>query len=157
MLKIEFCTRSSGAWIYPPPPTGVMTIERLKWLEYNIVLKLQITPIYGWKPPKIRIISKKASNESCLKLNFVQAVREHVRFSPVPAELWPSKDWNGWNIILYWNCKLHSFGAEHCQKYALFQMKAVQNWISYKKSETAYVSLPPPAVLQPSKEWAGRC
>ncbi len=131
---------------YPSPsPSGAMTVERLIWLEYNIELKL-----YSFKAESCQkyALFQRTSNESCSELNFVQAVREHVCIPPPTAGLWPSKDWNSWNIILYWNWKSHSFRAERCQKYALFQrklqMKAVQNWISYKNSE-AYVSLPIPS------------
>ncbi len=70
-------------------------------------------------------------------------------YSPKLTKLWPLKDWCDWNIMFYWNCVLHSFRAENCQKYALFQrklqLKVVQNWILYKKSESVYVFPPPPS------------
>ncbi len=61
--------------------SGAVTLERLIWLKYNVVLRLQITFNLGLLP-KIRITSKKASNESCSKLNFVQkSPRAHMSVS----------------------------------------------------------------------------
>ncbi len=60
---------------------------------------------------------KKASNRSGSKLNFVQKSPRTHMIDMV--------------VIQYRNCKLHSFRAQCCQKYALFQkkhqMKVVQN------------------------------
>ncbi len=111
--------------------------------------------------PKIHNISKKASNESFSKLNFVQEVWERYVLPPPPAELWLLKDWYGWNIILYWNCKLHSFRAERYQKYTLFerklQMKVVENWICTRSLRACmFLSPRPPQVeLWPSEDWCG--
>ncbi len=61
------------------PWSGTMTLERLIWLKYNIVLKLQINYIQFRLLPEVRITSKKASNESCSKLNFVQKSLREVK------------------------------------------------------------------------------
>ncbi len=58
-------------------------------------------------------IKKKTSNKSCSELNFVQkSPQTHMAIScPHPNTqngAGGSKDRYGWNIILYWNGKLHS-------------------------------------------------
>ncbi len=60
----------------------IMGLARLIWLLYYIVLKLQIT-FNSVLLLKIRITSKKASNESCSKLNFVlqKSLRAHMSIS----------------------------------------------------------------------------
>ncbi len=51
---------------------------------------------------------KKATNKSCLELNFVQkSPRAHMSIFH-RVVLGGSKDWYDWNIILYWNGKIHS-------------------------------------------------
>ncbi len=50
--------------------------------------------------PKIRITSKKASNKSCLKLNFVQKSPKCICLSPAGVELGTLKDWHVRSIIL---------------------------------------------------------
>ncbi len=48
-------------------------------------------------------------------------VGERICRSPLGAELGPSKNWYGCDIIWYWNCKLHSFRVQCCRKYELFK------------------------------------
>ncbi len=46
IVKTELLYKKSGiVYEFPPSTCGAMTLERLIWLEYNIVLKLQITLI----------------------------------------------------------------------------------------------------------------
>ncbi len=62
--------------------SGAMTLERLMSLLYYMVPKLQITFNLGLQT-KMHITSKKASNESCSKLNFIQdSLRAHMSISP---------------------------------------------------------------------------
>ncbi len=117
------------------PQSGAMTLEKLIWLEYNIVPKLQIMFNLGILP-KIRITSKKASSESCSKLNSVwKSIRALMSYLPREQSYRSQKI--DMVVIWYLNCKLHSFRAPCCQNYTLFQeklqMKVVQNWISYKQ------------------------
>ncbi len=105
--KLNFIQKSPRAHLSISPRSNARGLERLIWLLYYKVLKLHITFNLELLP-KIRINSKQASNESCSKLNFVQkSPGARTPISP-GMELRPSKDWYGWNLILYWNCELHS-------------------------------------------------
>ncbi len=88
-----------------PPRSGARAFERLIWLKYNIVLKLQITFNLGLLT-KIRITSKKGSKRVVRNWILYKKVRQRICLSPNRAELGASKDWYSYYIIWYWNCKL---------------------------------------------------
>ncbi len=59
--------------------------------------------------PKITIIWKKISSKSCWALNFWQKTqRVHKSMSPRSGAR-GSKNWDTWNIMMYWNGKLDYF------------------------------------------------
>ncbi len=62
--------------------------------------------LYGSMLPKIHMISKRASNKRCLKLNFVQKSPQGICLSEV--ELGCSKDQYIWHLLTYRNGKLGS-------------------------------------------------
>ncbi len=97
-------------------------------------------------PPRITITSKKASNKSSSELNFVQK-SPHVRMSISPrVEQENSKDWYGWNIIFYWNCKLHSIYGSTPLKIRIISKKSSNKSSSklnfVQKSSQAHMSIP---------------
>ncbi len=80
--KLNFVQKSPRAHMSIPPQSGARGLERLIWLLYYMVLKLQITFSLELLP-KIRMTSKKASNESCSKLNFARkSPRAYMSVSP---------------------------------------------------------------------------
>ncbi len=99
LFKIEFCTKKFGSVYVYFPWSGAMILERLIWLLYYTVLKLEIMFNLGL-PPKIRFTSTKASNESCPKLNFIQESRWAQCPFPHAAQLRASKDWYGCYMLL---------------------------------------------------------
>ncbi len=71
------------------PWSGARGLERLMWLKYNMVQKRQITGNVVRNVVKNTHHMKKASNKSCLELNFVQkSPRVHISISP------RSEDWH---------------------------------------------------------------
>ncbi len=94
--------------------------------------------IYGWTLLKILIILKKASNKSCLELNFIQKVRERTYLPPLPQSGAMGIErliWLKYYIVLKQEITFN-LGLNY-QKYAShqkkLQIKVVWNWISYKK------------------------
>ncbi len=78
------------------------------WYVSKIILYWngKVDSISGWTLPKLPIISKNYSNESCWELNFVQKSQwAHMSIFP-RSRARSSKDWYASNIILYWNGKV---------------------------------------------------
>ncbi len=129
------------------------------WLKYNIVPKLQIAFNLGLLP-KIRIISRKVSNESCSKLNFVQkSSRAHISFSTQSGAkglerlIWYGTETTNYIKFRAWRCQKGSY-----QKYALLQkklqMKVVQNWTLYRKVRKCICLISP---LSGARAWLIWC
>ncbi len=99
----------------------------------------KVESLYCSTLPKIHIKSKISSNKRCSELNFVQKSQwMRMSISPRSMELRGSKDWHFWNIKMYKNGKVDSLLAPtlpkiHIMFKKMFQIKVVQNYISYKK------------------------
>ncbi len=140
------------------PPSRGMGLQSFIWLLYYMVLKLQITFIWGTRLPKIHIISKKALNESCSKLNFVQkGLGACMSISNQSGAMTLERSiWLKYNIVL----KLQIiFNLGLLPKIRITSKKAsmtiVQNWISYRKVRECICLSPHRAKLGASKDWYG--
>ncbi len=71
-LKLNFIQKRLETHMSISPQGGGRGLERLIWLKYYFVLKWKNTFNLGLKEAKNTHKSKKASNKSCSKLNFVR-------------------------------------------------------------------------------------
>ncbi len=102
-------------------PLGVELGDSKYWYGWKIILyrNSKIHSFKGSTLPKVRITWKKAWNESCSELNFVQKVRECICLFPPGVELVGSKDQYVWNLrrrAHQWNKLLEPC----CKKYEMF-------------------------------------
>ncbi len=78
---------------------------------------MQITFILWLNAAKIRVTSIKLQIKVVLNWILYKKVPERVCLSPRMVEVGGSKDWYGWNIILYWKGKGELFvEGDHCCK-----------------------------------------
>ncbi len=84
------------------PRSGARRFQRSVCLEsYNV----QVDSQWGSTLPKILITSWKASNKSCLELNFVpKSPQAHMFIFPTSGA-WGSKDQCVWNLIQIWEIR----------------------------------------------------
>ncbi len=81
----------------------VARLIKCSYFKYYNVLEWEICLLWGSTLPKIRITSKKASNKSCLELNFIQkSLGVHMSISTT-SRAGSSKDQYVWNLITYRN------------------------------------------------------
>ncbi len=95
--------RSQWTHMSISPQSGARGLQRLHLLKYYNVQKGEVDSLWDWMLPKIRIISKNASNKSCWVLNSVQKSQwVHMSISsPHPlVKLGDSKDCH---ILKYYN------------------------------------------------------
>ncbi len=74
--------KSVGAYVYLPPEWSYRAPKIA--IFWNIIMfkKREVDLLWGWKLPKIRIISKNASNKSCWALNSLQKSQQaHMSIS----------------------------------------------------------------------------
>ncbi len=113
--------------------------------------------LLAWTLPKIRITSKKASNKSCLKLNFIQkSPGAHMSISPWSGargleRLASSNYYSEGKQKITFNLGLNAAKNTHGIKKKL-QIKVVQNWISYKKVRECMCLSPPGVELWGSRD-----
>ncbi len=87
MFGIEFCSKkSASAYVYLPPPEWSYELQKIRMFKNLIMYRNRnLGSLYGSTLPKIRNTWKKAWNESCSELNFVQeSQRAHMSVFPPP-------------------------------------------------------------------------
>ncbi len=149
MFRIQFHTKNStGAYVYLPQ----------EWSQgaqhFDIVEILPCTEMANYIQFRAQCCQKYTSHPKKLQIKIVwnwishKKVRKHICLSFGKVELGGAKDWYGWNIILHWNSKIHSFRDQRCQKYASHQkkvqIKVVWNSIPYKKVHERICLFSPP-------------
>ncbi len=72
----------------------VRGLQRLPSLKYYYVLKWESRFTLGLTLPKIRIISKNASNKGCLEFSFVQKIQWVHMFTSHRSEAKGSEDYH---------------------------------------------------------------
>ncbi len=126
MFGIEFCTKqSASAYVYLPPEWSY-GFQRSICLKSCNVQKWKIRFTIWLNAAKNRHDIKKASNKSCLELNFAQkSLRTHISISPrggvrgLERLIWLK-------YYLYWNGK-NTFNLELTAAKNTHQIKKVSN------------------------------
>ncbi len=129
--ELNFVQKSPRVHMSISPQSGARALERLIWLLYYTILKLQTTFNLGLLP-KICITSRKASNKSCSKLNFVQKVRKKLRVD-FSISVWSIS----WNPI-----------SENRKKLDFFRPDLIAYWKINWNSTSLPDCLPPPPANQ---------
>ncbi len=82
-LELNFIQESPQVHMFIRPRSEARVLQRS--ICWNLIMyrNVKLGPLYGSTLPKIRTISKKAFNKSCLELNFVlKSPRAHMSISP---------------------------------------------------------------------------
>ncbi len=116
--KLNYVQNSLWAHMTIPLWSGARGLERLA--VWSIILKgnSKLYSISDSMLPKIRIVSKKASNKSCSELNYVQKSHERICLSTTGTELGSSKYWQVEVLLCRETAHYIQFRAQCCQKYA---------------------------------------
>ncbi len=80
--KINFRQKSQRVHMSNSPKCGTVGLQRFAFLKYENALKWE-NSVWDWTLPKLRIITKIASNKTCPELNFLQKSQwVHMSTSP---------------------------------------------------------------------------